>query len=332
MFSIAIKFNLISDILVLMKAFLLLFIIQVILIASMQSRTQVAMGTFISVKLEEEHIKYSSRIFEIFKEIEDSISSYKKDSVIFMLNKNKSAKLDRFAFESLNISKELYEDTDGYFDITVGSITKDLYHFGESEFIPHVKVLKSAKVGFERLKFDENRATLDSHVKVDLGGMGKGYAVDKAIEYLKKEGITKSVVAASGDIRCLKSCKIDIQNPQVNSSHVNSVLLSFETLGSEIGVSTSGNYNRYVKSSKNNHLINPKSKKSQEEFISITLISDISSTKLDAYTTAVSVMPKNQAYKFLKNRDIAYVILQADKKLVVSDNISKYVKKLLTDI
>ena len=315
-----------------MKTILLLVILQIILIASMQGRTQVGMGTFISIKLNKEDVKYSSRVFDIFKDIENSISSYKNNSVVSRLNKNKSVKLDSFTFESLNISKELYKETNGYFDITIGSITKDLYHFGENELIPHVKVLKDAKVGFGRLSFDESRASLEEHVKVDLGGMGKGYSVDKATEYLKKEGINKSVIAASGDIRCLGSCKIEIQNPYVDPSHVNKPLASFETLGIEMGVSTSGNYNRYVKSTKNNHLINPKSKKSQDKFISITLISDISSAKLDGYATAISVMPINQAYEFLKNRKIAYIILQADKIFIISDNINSFVKNLLTNM
>lgn len=281
------------------------------------------MGTFVSVKLEKEQIKHSSNVFKIFKDIENSISSYDHNSVISKLNKSKVAKLDTHTYNSLKISKDLYIKTDGYFDITVGSVTKELFKFGKNEFIPYSDVIKKAKLGFNLLYFDRYEAKLSKGVKIDLGGMGKGYGVDKAIEYLKSKNIKKSVVAASGDIRCLSSCKVDINDPRSNKP-----LLSFTTKAEEMGVSTSGNYNRYAKSKKNNHLINPKVKESQNEFISVTLISSIPNSYLDGYTTAVSVMPKKKAYKFLEDQKIAYIILQSDYKLVVSKNIDSYVNLL----
>lgn len=281
------------------------------------------MGTFVSVKLQKDQITHSSNVFKTFQDIENSISSYDKKSIVSTLNKNKSAKLDNYTYETFKISKEIYKKTDGYFDITVGSITKDLFRFGEDEFIPHKDAIQTAQIGFNRLSFNRYEAKLSQHIKVDLGGMGKGYAVDKAIEYLKSKSIVKAVVAASGDIRCLDSCTIDINDPRSDLP-----LLSFKTIQKEIGISTSGNYNRYVKVKKNNHLIDPKSKKSQSDFISVTLISDISNAYLDGYTTAVSVMPKEKAYSFLKSNGIAYIILQSDNKLVVSENIKSFVNLL----
>jgi thiamine biosynthesis lipoprotein len=96
----------------------------------------------------------------------------------------------------------------------------------------------------------------------------------------------------------------------------------------DCGVSTSGNYNRYVKSKQHNHLINPKTKSSEQNFISVTLIATIPSATLDAYATAISVMPLSKAYAFLEKHDIAYIILQTNNKLIVSQNIYQYVKEL----
>jgi thiamine biosynthesis lipoprotein len=115
------------------------------------------------------------------------------------------------------------------------------------------------------LIFTKNRAVLDEGIKIDLGGMGKGFAVDKVVAYLQSKEISKGIIAASGDIRCLDACKIDVAHPFSDA-----ILLSFTTVQANIGISTSGNYNRYVQSVQHNHLINPKLKKSQTNFISIT--------------------------------------------------------------
>ncbi|MDQ7069017.1 MAG: FAD:protein FMN transferase [Sulfurimonas sp.] len=60
--------------------------------------------------------------------------------------------------------------------------------------------------------------------------------------------------------------------------------------------------------SDNNHLINPKTKESQKSFISLTLISTLPNSDIDAYATAASVMPKELAYRFLNSLDVGYII------------------------
>jgi thiamine biosynthesis lipoprotein len=281
------------------------------------------MGTFISVKLNKDDIKHSKKVFEIFKDIESSISSYDTNSVVHNLNKNKTARLDEHTYQAFEISKELYKQTNSYFDISIGTITKDYFQFGENEFIPHKDLMQKARVGFNKLSYNQNMARLRYDMKVDLGGMGKGYALDEAIAYLKANGVKSAVVSASGDIRCLSSCKVEINNPNLQKP-----LVSFKTIYKDLGISTSGTYNRYAKVEKNNHLINPKSNKSQTTFTSITLISNIPNAMLDGYATALSVMPKEKLYSFLYNKNIAYIILQSDGKLVMSKNLSRFVNLL----
>lgn len=213
------------------------------------------MSTFVTISTSHENKKQIENGFEIMKDVEYSLSSYKQSTPVYKLNKNKKAKIDNYTFEALQLSKKLYEKSDGYFDITIGSITKDLYRFGEDERIPSKEELSSAVVDFNGIHFDENEASLDDGVKVDLGGMGKGYGVDKVAEYFRKNSITEARISASGDIRCLGLCSIEVQNPFKDN-----FLAAFKTTKKDLGITTSGNYNRYVKSTKNNHLIDPKSK------------------------------------------------------------------------
>ncbi len=290
----------------------------------MLSRTQISMGTFITVSVEEKDKKYIEDGFRIIKDVENSLSSYKKTTPIFKLNRDKKAKLDSYSYEALRLSQKYYKRSGGYFDITIGSITKDLYRFGEDERAPKMQELQEAFVSFDALSFCKTEARLNKFTKLDLGGMGKGFGVDKVVAYFKKNAVERAVISLSGDIRCLATCSIDIQDPFSDT-----VFASFQTRKSETGISTSGNYNRYVDSVEYNHLINPKSKLSQKSFSSITLIATLPNSDLDAYATAASVMPIKKAYSFLNSLNLAYIVIQNDKELIFSDNLYYYVKELV---
>jgi thiamine biosynthesis lipoprotein len=283
------------------------------------------MSTFATISADEKNINLISEGFDIMKDIEMSLSSYNPKARVYLLNKNLHVENDGYLFEALSLCKRYYEITDGYFDITVGSITKDLYQFGESVRVPTSLELQDAKVAFAALRFSEKEVFTDNGIKVDLGGMGKGFAVDKVAEYFRSKGATEAVISLSGDIRCLSTCKIDIQNPFIEDEK----MVSFESAKNDLGITTSGNYSRYVSSTKNNHLIDPKAKKPQNSFISITLIGELSNSDLDAYATAASVMPAKMAYEFLESLGVGYIIMQSDEEIVISKNIAKYAKNLL---
>jgi len=292
--------------------------------AGMLNRTKVGMGTFITLSLDETQKHHFQNGFKILKDVELSLSSYDKNSPVSRLNKNKYVKLDKYTFEAFSLSHKYYKRSDGYFDITVGSVTKDLYRFGEDERVPSKEELQNSHVSFKALRFNESEAFLEKDSKVDLGGMGKGFGVDKVAKYLKKHSIKQAEIALSGDIRCLGVCDIQIQSPFHDG-----IFASFKTIHNETAISTSGNYNRYVDTKKNNHLINPKIKQSQDKFISITLVSKMSNSDLDAYATAASVMPIDKAYAFLDSLDLAYLVIQSDEEFRFSDNLYYYLSDLL---
>ena len=298
--------------------FLLLFALA--LNASMLMRTKVQLGTFVTITLEEKDKALFSPAFKIIDNVENSLSSYKNSATVFRLNKNKNVLLDSYTYEALTLSRWYYKKTDGYFNIAIGSVTKGLYHFGEDEVLPNEKALKETSLALETLTYSSSNARMSKTTTIDLGGMGKGFAVDKVAEYLQLQGIKKATIAASGDIRCLNTCKIEINNPFSDKA-----LFSFVTRFKDMGISTSGNYNRYIKDKTHNHLINPKTKESQRNFISITLISKLPSADLDAYATAASVMPREKAFAFLNSMGIAFVILDSEKELHLSGNLEEFV-------
>ena len=276
------------------------------------------MGTYASISVDKEKSFLINAAFEHIKRVEKALSSYDEEAEIYRLNHFNTTEISSDTFEALSLSKKYYIQTGGYFDITIGSITKGLYRFGEKRSrVPDVLALKKAKVDFKGLHFDSKRAWTDKGIIIDLGGMGKGFGVDKAVALLKEQGVTKGVVSLSGDIRCLHKCEMQIQHPFEEGP-----LASFTMMDDGMGISTSGNYRRYVKSKEHNHLINPKSRQSQKRFASITLISkSFSNSDLDAYATAVSVMPKNMAVDFLNSqKELGYLILTNERELIVNDS------------
>ncbi len=296
-----------------------------VLEAEILTRVNVLMGTFVSLSLPQEKKHLFSPSFKIIQNIEKSLSSYDAESIIYRLNHKREVTLNNCAYDALKLSRRYYQKTDGYFNIAIGSITKELYHFGEVDArVPNAEELRKSKTRLKGLHFNRYQASVDEGITIDLGGMGKGYGVDKVRAFLKKEGVKEARIAFSGDICCIGVCKIEIQNPFAKGTFA-----SFEM--QDMGVSTSGTYNRYVKDREHNHLINPKSKSSEQSFISITLISKLPNGDLDAYATASSVMPKKRAFRFLKDLDLAYIIVDTHKKLYISTNIESYVHNLKID-
>jgi len=137
--------------------FFLLLLFWGSLFAEPLTRTKVALGTFVSISADERYFKEIETAFGIINDVEASLSSYDKNSPIYKLNQSKKADINHYTFEALELSKKYYKESEGYFNISVGSITKDLYRFGEDEKVPHAKELQGADVSFEALVFNKKK-------------------------------------------------------------------------------------------------------------------------------------------------------------------------------
>jgi FAD:protein FMN transferase len=278
-------------------------------------RTQAHMGTLISVNVADDRV--SDDVFLLFADLDNRLSTYKSDSEISRLNRNLDLNVSEVTRNVLVRSMEMYRISDGAFDITVGSFTHGAYRFGyESEHLPSKSELKKAEhfVGSNRIDIEDASVRILPGTVIDLGGIGKGYAVDLAMETLIKKGVDRAVIAASGDIGCLGECAIEIQDPFHPKGHIATL---FSTLN-RFAVSTSGNYERYIKNKTHNHLIDPKTGQSQQRYASITLIDTQDNTRLDALATAVSIMEEQKAIEMLKKLNIAYVLIRTDGTILKS--------------
>ena len=157
--------------------------------------------------------------------------------------------------------------------------------------------------------------------KPDFGGIAKGYAVDKAIYFLKSRGIRNAIVNAGGDMYCLGKSKdggpwrIGIRNPSQKNSNLATLLLT------DRAAATSGDYERP------SHIVNPKTGKPvKAEMASVTVLANDCLTA-DALATAVFVLGPEKGMELLNNReDIEGVIVSKKMekfKIDVSDGLKE---------
>ncbi len=273
------------------------------------SRTQLHMGTFVKISLPESRQYLFEEAFGVVKAMDTLFSTYKPRAYAYRLNALKRLDVPADFIKLLKLSSKIYYETQGYFSVAIGSITKKQYHFGEKKGdIPSKSNLDKAQTELSGIIIKDNKVVLKSGTTLDFGGIAKGYAVDKVHKLLKAKGVKRFQVALSGDIYCQGLCDIAIQSPFRQDAVVKVLKLH------DAAITTSGNYERFIGSKKHNHLINPKTKRSQQEIASMTLYSNsYDNATLDALATALSVMPqKNRMQLLQKHPKIAYYFITVD--------------------
>lgn len=285
------------------------------------SRTQVLMGTYCTISLEENRSAEIQDGFEALKKVENILSSYQEDALVYKLNRDKNITFDATLKKILQLSKIYYTQTDGYFDITIGSITKELYHFGENERIPTYTQKQQAHTDIEQIKISDNNITIGTKITIDLGGIGKGFAVDELSHNYHLAGITRGKIALSGDIRCLDRCSVQIQDPFT----LDGTIATLNAKASNLSVSTSGNYRHYIQKRTEHHLFDPKNKTQGKAFVSVTIVAVNNNTLCDAMATAISVMPYDTALKLVRSQNLFGYLLITPEGKIISGNLDPFV-------
>jgi len=174
---------------------------------------------------------------------------------------------------------------------------------GEANTPPTEEALAEARgrVGYEKLILDEKNRTVQFAVKgmrVDLGGIGKGYAVDKAIEAIKELGALGAMVDLGGNIRCFgqpprgQECwRVGVQDPNVSPDDMDASRILLVLAITNESVATSGDYRRFVKvhGEKQSHILDARTGRGADKLVSDTIIAP-DATTADALSTAVNVL------------------------------------------
>jgi thiamine biosynthesis lipoprotein len=297
-------------------------------------RVQLQMGTYARVLIYGGNNKDVDAAFSEIKKLDNLLSDYNPKSEISEINNmagKKAVKVNPQVIEVLEIAKNIASETGGVFDPTIGALTIGVYKFGrESDDEPNIENIDKAKslVNYKDLIIEGDSVYLKRKgMMIDLGGIGKGYAVEKAVTVLKERGIKRGVVSLSGDLKVFgDELEIAIKNPGSPGA-----IATFKTGSGDLAISTSGSYERSVniQGEVYHHLIVPESGKPGSNFLSLTVVLKGSSTLADAYATALFIMGKDKAIEFLDNHgEIGVFIVFPDKKIYYNQTFSDLVNNL----
>ncbi len=236
----------------------------------------------------------SDAIEDAFREIErierifDKFNNESEVSRINRLAGSGAVNIDAEVFGLIERAINYSRLSSGSFDITIEPLKKGRY---------------------EKISLDKERLSvrfLEEDMKIDLGGIAKGYAVDRTKEILLSKGVSNALINIGGNIYALgnplrkESWKIGIQSPENKKKIIYKLDLR------DKAISTSGYYER------GSHIIDPANGKAAESIASVTVIAS-SAEEADALSTAVFVMGKEQGSRLIESlKDTEVLIIEAD--------------------
>ena len=291
------------------------------------------MGTRITVELwSEDQQKADGAIDALLEEmrhIDDSMSTYKPSSEVSQVNARAAdgpMRISKELFDLLVTAKEYSVITDGAFDSTYASVGY-LYDFRQHVHPDEKQIDKALPaVNFRHVLLDPKNQTVQfsqKGVRIDLGGIAKGYSVDRGIDVLKARGFTRAYVSAGGDSRIIgdrfgKPWMVGIRDPRKGEGEVITRIPLVDA-----AISTSGDYERFFEEDgvRYHHIIDPHTGHSASKVRSATIIGPYA-TRTDGLSKTAFVLGPEKAME-IYNRidDIDAIIVKLDGTVIYSKGI-----------
>ncbi|HEX6999759.1 MAG TPA: FAD:protein FMN transferase [Gammaproteobacteria bacterium] len=291
------------------------------------------MGTRVSVELwhedETEARSLVARVLDEYRRIDRDMSTYKPDSEISQLNASAAAApfpVSQELFDLVRRSLELSAASGGAFDITYESVGY-LYDFRAHRHPTEAQVVAALPaIDYRHLVLDEAARTIafdTPGVRINLGGIAKGYAVERGAAILREAGVEHAVLNAGGDTRVLgdrlgRPWIIGIRHPRLDGEYVTRLPLVDEA------VSTSGDYERYFEEDgkRYHHIINPDTGEPTEGVLSVTVIGP-DATITDGLSTTLFVLGRERGLEVIeKFPGYEAVIVESDGRLSYSSGLT----------
>ena len=291
------------------------------------------MGTVIEITLinddEEATRKAALRAFQEIKRIEQLMSPWIESSDVVRINRSAGkewVKVSPETFEVIKKAHEISEISDGGFDISIGPLTH-LWKTARERKVPpsSEEVGKNLNlVNFRDVLFNpEGKVFLKKRgMAIDLGGIAKGYAVDRAFEILRNIGYKNLVVNAGGDLRVGGSkfdqpWSIGIQDPRDSQKIIARVYVT------DTAVATSGDYEKFFiyQDKRYHHIFNPRDGFPTEGCQSVSIIYK-EGMAADALATAVFVMGPEKGYSLCQKLEgVECLIIDKEGKWIFSPGL-----------
>lgn len=306
-----------------------------------------AQGSTYSIKyISNEEKVTKNQIDSLLTAFDLSLSTYRPDSKISKINAGDSTVVvDDFFTETFQLSNQIYKETKGFFDPTIGVLV-NAYGFGPNKKQENLsqKQIDSLLqfVGFDKISLNSNKTISKKHNQtfIDFNAIAQGYSVDVVINYLKSKGIENAIVEIGGELFALgkntienKNWVVGIDDPlQKPEERTLIAKVNLENLG----MATSGNYRKVmvdeVTGKKFVHIINPKTGLAQKNHVLSATVLSKSSGLSDGYATAFMLMNLEESKAFLQQHPELYVMLlyaDSNNKMqrFTTDNFNKLIKE-----
>lgn len=253
-----------------------------------------------------------------FRLVDSLMSNWTTTSEVARLNREAwpdATPVQRDVARVLTTALAIGRASDGAFDVTVEPVVRAWGFLGGTPDVPSDSAVAAAfrHVGSDKLEFDAARGALrfrEAGVRIDLGGIAKGYAVDAAADSLRSRGIPSALVDVSGNMTALgrppgaAGWRIGVRDPRDRMPYFARLTLTNES------IATSGKYEQFVASDGGTygHIIDPRSGRPAEGLISVTVLAK-RAMSADAWGTALFVLGPEAARRKARERDDIAAIL-----------------------
>ncbi len=276
-----------------------------------------------------------NRLFDIYNDYE-GISNLKT------VNDNAGVApvvVDKELYDLVKAGISAYDETEGYINIAMGPVLKVWHNYRESALadpnnalIPSSEELSEAArhTDINNIILDDKNMSIyikDKYASIDVGAIAKGYAADRAREYLEENGVTAALINLGGNVVGLNddskpSWKIGVQKPIEGSSEY-----VYKLDINNASAVSSGNYQRYYvyKDKIYHHIIDKDTLMPSVNNKSVTVVSP-SSLEGDIYSTYLFILPYDKGKEIVKEKGLEAVWVDKDDKVIAKTKGGEYVR------
>ena len=302
-------------------------------------RVQMQMGTLVTITsvARSEAVAQAAATagFAEIRRLEEILSTWIPTSELSRVNASAGIMPIHVSPDTLTVVQravQASEMTDGGFNIAIGPAV-DAWNVVEGQRIPTESELNALRplVDLQAVYTDVREQTIylgKAGMRIDVGGIGKGYAADQAVDALRKAGAVAGVVALSGDIKTFgrlpggKMFPVGIQHPREDGS-----VLAWIDLQDE-AISTAGDYERFFEREgvRYHHILDPRTLQPARSCQSVTVIAR-EGVWADGLDTGIFVMGPERGMELVEQLpDVEAIIVDAEGRLLVSSGLKQRIR------
>ena len=306
---------------------------------SLHKQTRFLMDTYCTIQVygsSSETEAAMAAALDRIEEIDKKFNFLNPSSPLYAFNLKNTPINDPEIIGLIKVAQKVSEQSDGVFDITVQPLVELWGFYSQSLHVPKKKEIADClkKIGYKNLIIQDNQVrSRKSGIRIDLGGIAKGYALGEALKVLKTYGVDSALIDAGGDIYVAGKIKggnwtIGIRNPR-GEGDIGVLQVS------DLAVVTSGDYERFFIQDgiRYCHIMDPHTGYPPQDVISVTIVCDDPVLAV-AWTKPLFLLGVEGMKLVEEIPNMEAIVVTADKKIVCSAGLMKalvYDKKDLVE-